>query len=157
MCKWDCYNTFFSSAFLQIRFIHPPLADPSLLSGTASQLLVLHMSLHYLATASNLSMPCLQNIYPFLQCMYLAPADVMMWFITAYFIPKSTVKCMLVAGVACPTADAGMLWGADPSCWVPFAVGHEVEGEEHREAGSIRNHRPRWRQRGVFGHLETNL
>ena len=108
--------------------VHPsPLTDPSLLSGIASQLLVLHMSLHYLATASDISMLCLQNIYSFLQRMYLAPADVMMWLITACFIPKSTTNCIPVAGVPFPTAVTGMLWGANTSCWTRWAVGHEVK------------------------------
>lgn len=125
--------------------LHPsPLADPSLLSGIASQLLVQRMSLHYLATAWNLSMPCLQNIYPSLQRMYLPPAHVTVWLITAYFVPRSTMDCIPVAGIPLPTA-----LGRRTRC----AVGQEAR----RKAISIGNRGARWGRQGVIGSFETNL
>lgn len=83
--------------------LHPlPLADPSLLSGIASQLLVLHMSLRYWVTASNISTCRLQNTRPFLQHVYLVFAGVMMWLITASFIPTSTASCIPFTRVPFP-------------------------------------------------------
>lgn len=89
MSEWaNEIATTHSSLYLFCKYTSSiPLPDPSLLSGTGSQLLVLHMWLQYLATVSNISV--LKNTCPSLQHMCLAPADVMVRLIRAYFIAKS--------------------------------------------------------------------
>lgn len=69
---------------------------------------MLHMSLLYMAAASNTSIPRLQNVHLFLWHTCLVPADVMTWLIMAYLIAKSVVSCLPVTGVPFPPVDVEM-------------------------------------------------